>query len=201
MNMNIAKGVGPYPRPWPKDNRFDEKLLTNGDTRNVIDKYRYWTEQAIIADLDRNGVSLEIAIENIERDFNMGTIVRSANAFGVRHIHVIGRRQWNKRGAMKTDAYLHIHYYQTIDEFVTEMRRAGKQLVAVDIVKNAEPLSKVRMTENTVLIFGQEGPGLSEGILKASDGVGCIPQSGSTRSLNVGIAAGIAMYIWSTQTS
>lgn len=200
MNMNIAKGVGPYPRPWPKDNRFDEKLLTNGDTRNVIDKYRYWTEQAIIADLDQNGVSLEIAIENIERDFNMGTIVRSANAFGVRHVHVVGRKQWNKRGAMKTDTYLHIHYYQNTDEFVTEMRRAGKQLVAVDIVTSAEPLPSVRMTKDTVLVFGQEGPGLSTAMIEASDAVGYIPQHGSTRSLNVGVAAGIAMYIWASTT-
>ncbi len=197
--MNTRIGIGPHPKPWPTDERYDPELLEKGDARNVIDKYRYWTESAIIDNLDANGSSLEIAIENLERDFNMGTIVRNANAFGVRHIHVIGRRQWNKRGAMKTDTYLHIHYYPDASSFIAAMKRQRKQVIAVDIVDDAVPLEQITMSHQAVLVFGQEGPGLSHEMLSAADAVGMVSQRGSTRSMNVGVAAGIAMYIWTSQ--
>lgn len=149
--------------------------------------------------LDARGVSLEIAVENLERDYNMGTIVRSANAFGVRHVHVIGRRQWNKRGAMMTDKYLYVHYYETSDEFATAMKNAGKKLVAVENNVASVPFRSVPLPENTVLIFGSEGAGISEKLLSCASTVAHIEQLGSTRSLNVGVAAGIAMYEWQRQ--
>lgn len=158
------------------------------------------SHEAIVTALDARGVSLEIAVENLERDYNMGTIVRSANAFGVRHVHVIGRRQWNKRGAMMTDKYLHIHYYETSDGFAAVMKNAGKKLVAVENNVASVPLRSVPLPENTVLIFGSEGAGISEELLSCAGTVAHIEQLGSTRSLNVGVAAGIAMYEWSQQT-
>lgn len=169
------------------------------DTRNVLDEFKGKTHEDIVAALDGRGVSLEIAIENLERDFNMGTIVRSANAFGIRHVHVVGRRQWNKRGAMMTDKYLHVHYYETSDDFVNAMKKQGKELVAVENNVASLSLSETKLTEYVVFIFGSEGSGISSELLSKADTVIHIEQLGSTRSLNVGVAAGIAMYEWRRQ--
>lgn len=166
------------------------------DTRNVLDEFKGIQHDDIVAALDARGVSLEIAIENLERDYNMGTIVRSANAFGVRHIHIIGRRQWNKRGAMMTDKYLNIHYCESPDEFVAEMKKTGKKIVAIENNITSAPLGTTKLPENVVLNFGSEGSGISDELLSKSDKVIHIEQLGSTRSLNVGVAAGIAMYEW-----
>ena len=164
------------------------------DTRNVIDKYKGHSMEEIVADLDANGAELEIAIDNVERDFNMGTIVRSANAFGVRHVHVIGRRQWNKRGAMMTDKYLHVQYHENVAAFTETVK--GKTIVAVDNVTGSEPLSSVKLPREAVLVFGAEGPGIRPEVLAIADQIVAIEQFGSTRSLNVGVAAGVAMYAW-----
>ena len=167
------------------------------DPRNVTDEYKGKPLEDIIGDLDDRGVSLEIAIDNVERDFNMGTIVRSANAFGVRHVHIIGRRQWNKRGAMMTDKYLHVHYYTDTHEFLQAI--AGKVLLAVDNVAGSVPLHTTTLPRNAVLLFGAEGPGIRPELLEQADTVVAIEQFGSTRSLNVGVAAGIVMYAWLQQ--
>lgn len=151
----------------------------------------------IIADLDSHGSLLEIALDNVTHDFNMGTIIRSANAFGVRRVHIIGRRQWNKRGAMMTDKYLHVYYYDTVDELMKAM--VGKELIAVDNVTDAVPLANNALPLNTVLLFGAEGPGIRKELLERSERIIQIQQYGSTRSLNVGVAAGIAMYEWTRQ--
>lgn len=169
------------------------------DTRNVIDTYRNQTVEAIKADLDASRSELEIAIENLTRDFNMGTIVRTANAFNVKKIHIIGRRQWNKRGAMVTDAYMHIVYHATIDDFIEKVKSDGRTIVAMDIVPGAQKLSEYALPLKSVLLFGAEGPGISDELLAASDAVVHIEQFGSTRSINVGVAAGIAMYAWVQQ--
>lgn len=169
------------------------------DTRNVIDKYRNQSVEAIIDDLDTSRSELEIAIENLERDFNMGTIVRNANAFNVRKVHVIGRKQWNKRGAMKTDAYLHIVYYKTVTEFIKAMHASQKQVIAIDIVEGSQDLHTTTLPKNAVLVFGAEGPGISDELLTAASQVVNIEQFGSTRSVNVGVASGIAMYAWMQQ--
>lgn len=166
------------------------------DPRNLTDELKSRTETEIIEILDKNGVDLHIAIENLDRDFNMGTIVRSANAFGVRHVHVIGRRQWNKRGAMATDKYLHVHYHQTVDEFVLAMSQERRRIVAVDNVDGSVGLSLVEKNQNAVLVFGAEGPGISDELLGIADSIVAIEQNGSTRSVNVGVAAGIAIYTW-----
>ena len=169
------------------------------DTRNVIDKYRHKSVDAIKADLDTSRSDLEIAVENLERDFNMGTIVRNANAFNVRKVHIIGRKQWNKRGAMKTDVYLDLVYYQTPEAFFDAMQQRGKEVIAVDIVDGAVPLGSTSLPKNAVLVFGAEGPGLSEQMLTGAKAVVHIEQFGSTRSVNVGVASGIAMYAWMQQ--
>ncbi len=167
------------------------------DTRNVINIYKGLPLEEIVADLDAKGTGLEVAIENLERDFNMGTIVRTANAFGVRTLHVIGRRQWNKRGAMVTDKYLHVLYHSSVNEFLSALE--GRRLIAFDNVPGSEPLAAVELPKDAVLLFGAEGPGLTEEILQKATKIVAIEQFGSTRSINVGVAAGIAMYAWLQQ--
>lgn len=202
--MNEAEkaiGTGPYQGQWPDDHRLDSQLLEKGDKRNVIDKYRYWTVEAIKADLDAHRTPLEIAVENVSRDFNMGTIIRNANAFNVARVHIIGSKQWNKRGAMRTDTYMHIDYHADVAAFVDTMRQRGKTIVGVDIIPGAIPLHTATLPDQSVLVFGAEGPGLSEELIAQADSVVMIEQSGSTRSVNVGVASGIAMYAWSHRHS
>lgn len=170
--------------------------MNSNDTRNVTDEFKGESIEDIVAELDGRGTELEIAIENTERDFNMGTIVRSANAFGVRNIHVIGRRQWNKRGAMATDKYLHVHYYGTVTEFTEAMKARKKAIIAIDNIEGSVPLTDATLPQDAVLVFGQEGPGISDELARVAEKIVAIEQFGSTRSINVGVAAGIAMYTW-----
>lgn len=187
-------GVGPHPKPWPHDPRFDPELLEQGDRRNVEDKYRYWTVEAIKADLDQARFDVHIAIENWQHDMNIGTIVRNANAFNVAAVHIIGRRHWNKRGAMVTDRYLDVFYHPTVDEFVLAM--GDRRIIAIDNQAGSMSLMKADLPTNSVLVFGGEGPGLSVEMIAASERMIAIEQYGSTRSVNVGVASGIILYEW-----
>lgn len=174
--------------------KIDPQLVADGDTRNVVDKYRNWTVEAIKTDLDKTRISLHIAIENWQHDFNIGTIVRSANAFNVEAVHIIGKRHWNRRGAMVTDRYLHIFHHPTVEAFQEAVK--GRSIIAVDNLPGAQPLSTTELPRNSVLVFGGEGPGLSEKMQQAAEKMVMIEQFGSTRSVNVGVAAGIVMYAW-----
>lgn len=194
-------GVGPHRKPWPKGSQFDAELLRVGDRRNVLDKYRYWTVEAIKADLDKERLPLEIAIENFQHDFNIGTIVRTANAFNVSAVHIIGKRHWNRRGAMVTDAYMHIFHHENVKDFYKEVKMRKKSIIAIDIIEGAESIANTALHENAVLVFGGEGPGISQEMLALAEKVVMIDQLGSTRSVNVGVAAGISMYMWLLQHS
>lgn len=195
----IQIGVGPHSQPFPDGPQYDLDLLTNGDRRNVEDKYRYWTVEAIKADLDTTRVDLHVAIENWQHDMNIGTIVRNANAFNVAAVHIIGKRHWNKRGAMVTDRYLNIYQHQTVDDFVKAV--GDRHIIAVDNLNGATPLSSATLPRKAVLVFGGEGPGLSAEMIAASEQMVMIEQFGSTRSVNVGVAAGIVMYAWMQQNA
>lgn len=193
-NDDQIVGVPPHPHPWPDDPRLDPELLANGDRRNVADQYRYWSVEAIKTDLGMKSYPLHIAIENWQHDSNIGTIVRTANAFNIQCVHIIGRRQWNRRGAMVTDRYLSIKHHQTIEEFLESI--GDRVVIAIDNVQGAVPVSSAKLPERSVLVFGGEGPGVSQEMLAASKLTVMIEQFGSTRSLNVGVAAGIVMYQW-----
>ncbi len=194
-----AVGVGPHPQPWPTDARFDPELLENGDTRNVVDQYRYWTMEAIVSDLDSKRHSFEVAIENWQHDLNIGTIVRTANAFLAARVHIVGKKRWNKRGAMVTDRYQHVVHHRTIEEFTNSVRESGKRVVGIDNLPGSVSITESKLQADTVFVFGQEGPGLSAAMREASDELLFIPQFGSTRSINAGVASGIAMYEWISQ--
>ena len=189
-------GVGPHPEPWPVDPRFDPELLANGDRRNVVDRYRYWTLEAIVADLDVRRHPFHVAIENWEHDFNIGTVVRNANAFLAAEVHIVGRRRWNRRGAMVTDRYQHVRHHATIDDLAAWCAERDLPLIGIDNLPDSTPIETTELPEACVLLFGQEGPGLSDAARAAADRTCSIDQFGSTRSINAGVASGIAMHAW-----
>ncbi|MDG2300344.1 MAG: RNA methyltransferase [Acidimicrobiales bacterium] len=191
--------VGPHPKPWPVDSRLDPELLLNGDTRNVVDRYRYWKREAIVADLDGLRYPFHVAIENWEHDFNIGTVVRNANAFMAKAVHIVGKRRWNRRGAMVTDRYQHVHHHKTAEDFATWAESENLSILGVDNIENAVPIETTTLPEHSVLVFGQEGPGLSKEMISACEMILEITQYGSTRSINAGVASGIAMYEWLSQ--
>jgi len=192
-------GVGPWPGEWPTGEQYDASLLSEGDRRNVVDRYRYWTMEAIVADLDSRRHDFHVAIENWQHDFNIGTIVRSANAFLAREVHIVGNRRWNRRGAMVTDRYQHVHHHPTVAELAARMHEQGVVLLGIDNLPGSMPLETMRLPRNVCLLFGQEGPGLSDEARAACDGTFSIAQFGSTRSINASAAAAIAMHTWVVQ--
>jgi tRNA G18 (ribose-2'-O)-methylase SpoU len=194
-----AVGVGPWSGPWPDDARYDPELLAHGDRRNVVDRYRYWTVEAIVADLDRRRHPFHVAIENFGHDLNIGTVVRTANAFLAAEVHVVGRRRWNRRGAMVTDRYQHLRHHADVASLLEHADGAGLAVVAVDNGPGAVPIETTDLPERALLLFGQEGPGLTPEARAAAARTVSIAQFGSTRSINAGVAAGIAMHAWIRQ--
>jgi len=192
-------GVGPWLGPVPDDPRLDPGLLRDGDRRNVVDRYRYWSMAAIVADLDLRRHPFHVAIENFAHDLNIGTVVRTANAFLAAEVHIVGRRRWNRRGAMVTDRYQHVRYHADAAALALWADEAGLPVVAIDNLPGAVPLETAELPRECVLLFGQEGGGLSE-LARSSAAVVCsIAQYGSTRSINAGVASGIAMHAWIRQ--
>jgi tRNA G18 (ribose-2'-O)-methylase SpoU len=196
---SLSVGVGPWEGPWPDDARLDPELLRDGDRRNVLDRYRYWTVEAIVAELDSRRHRLQVAIENWQHDLNIGSIVRTANAFNVATVHIVGKRRWNRRGAMVTDRYVHIEHHPTVDDLVAWADEAGLPLVGIDNLPSAEPIEAAALPEAVILLFGQEGPGLTDAALAACSRHVSISQFGSTRSINAAAAAAIAMHAWVRQ--
>jgi tRNA G18 (ribose-2'-O)-methylase SpoU len=189
-------GVGPHPQPWPDDPRLDPELLAHGDRRNVVDRYRYWSVEAIVADLDARRHPFHVAVENWHHDLNIGTVVRNANAFGAAAVHIVGNRRWNRRGAMVTDRYQRIEHHPTTNDLVACARAADLAVIGVDNLPGSVPIETVDLPRRCVLVFGQEGPGLSAAGRAAADLVCSITMFGSTRSINAGVASGIAMHTW-----
>lgn len=194
-----TQGVGPWQGPWPEGEQFDPELLEKGDSRNVADHYRYWRMDAIVADLDTKRHPFHVAIENWQHDLNIGSIVRSANAFLADTVHIVGRRRWNRRGAMVTDRYQHVVHHEDVEHFIQWAKAESIPVIAIDNVERSRPLETTPLPERCVFFFGQEGPGLSPEALEASDQVLDIAQFGSTRSINASAAAAIVMHQWVMQ--
>lgn len=198
-----AVGVGPWlserGAPLPDDARYDPELLADGDRRNVVDAYRYWTREAVVADLDTRRHAFHVAIENWAHDANIGTVVRTANAFLAAEVHIVGRRRWNRRGAMVTDRYQHLRHHATVDDLTAWARAEGLAVVAVDNTPGSVSLERTALPRRCVLVFGQEGPGVSDETQGSADLTVSIAQFGSTRSINAGVAAGIVMHTWVAQ--
>lgn len=210
--MQAEIGVGPWQGPWPTtsdgqpDPRYDVELLADGDRRNVVDTYRYWRHEAIVADLDTRRHDFHVAIENWGHDFNIGSVVRTANAMGAKAFHIIGKRRWNRRGAMVTDRYQHEFHHPDATAFEL-WARSGVDLpgaepgepipvIGIDNIPGSKPIETYPMPRRCVLVFGQEGPGLTDEMAAACQDVLHIEQFGSTRSINAGAAAAVAMHQW-----
>jgi tRNA G18 (ribose-2'-O)-methylase SpoU len=189
-------GVGPWRGDWPVGDHFDPELLTSGDRRNVVDRYRYWKREAVVADLDTRRHDFHVAIENWQHDFNIGTVVRNANAFLAAEVHIVGLRRWNRRGAMVTDRYQHVRHHPTIGEFVDWAAAHDLPVIGIDNLPGSKPMETTVLPRRCILLFGQEGPGLSAAARAACSQLFSIAQYGSTRSINAGVASGIAMHAW-----
>jgi tRNA G18 (ribose-2'-O)-methylase SpoU len=189
-------GVGPWVGEWPTGEQYDAQLLAEGDRRNVVDRYRYWSVAAIVADLDTRRHDFHVAIENWQHDFNIGTIVRSANAFLAAEVHIVGNRRWNRRGAMVTDRYQHVRHHAHAEELAAYLHERDTALLGIDNLPGSRHLETMALPRRVCFLFGQEGPGLSEGAREVCDGTFSIAQFGSTRSINASAAAAIAMHSW-----
>ncbi|HZI97169.1 MAG TPA: TrmH family RNA methyltransferase [Actinomycetales bacterium] len=189
-------GVGPWVGPWPDDDRYDPELLAHGDRRNVVDAYRYWRVEAVVADLDTRRHPVHVAIENFSHDLNIGSVVRTANAMNAASVHVVGRRRWNRRGAMVTDRYLRVQHHPDADSLGSFCASEGLALVGIDNLPGAVELETADLPRDVVLLFGQETTGLSEEARERCGQVLSIAQFGSTRSINAGAAAAIALHAW-----
>ena len=194
-----TNGVGPWKDPLPTEPFYDPVLLVKGDSRNVVDRYRYWTMEAIVADLDLTRHPFHVAIENWQHDMNIGSIVRSANAFGADTVHIIGRKRWNKRGAMVTDRYQHVMYHPDVSSFALWAADASLPVIAIDNVPGSVIIETFEFAPACILLFGQEGPGLSDEAIACATAIVEISQFGSTRSLNASAAAAVAMHSWVLQ--
>jgi len=189
-------GVGPHPLPWPDDPRLDPELLAHGDRRNVVDRYRYWRVDAVVADLDPRRHPFHVAIENWQHDMNIGTVVRTANAFLAAEVHIVGNRRWNRRGAMVTDRYQHVRHHPGVDDLADWARAEQLPLVGIDNLPGCVPLETYALPQRCILVLGQEGPGLSPAMAAACEAVCSIVMFGSTRSVNASVAAALAMHTW-----
>ena len=189
-------GVGPWAGPWPAGEHWDPELLEHGDRRNVVDRYRYWRLEAIVADLDTRRHDFHVAIENWQHDFNIGTVVRTANAFLAAEVHIVGNRRWNRRGAMVTDRYQHVRHHASVADLAAYLHAQDVVLLGIDNLPGSAHLETMQVPRRVCFLFGQEGPGLSESARESVDGTFSIAQFGSTRSINASAAAAIAMHTW-----
>lgn len=196
MDSDASPGVGPWSGPWPAGSRWDPELLEHGDRRNVVDRYRYWSLEAIVDDLDTRRHPFHVAIENFGHDFNIGSVVRTANAFLAAEVHIVGRRRWNRRGAMVTDRYQHVRHHESVGDLAGWCGERGLALVGIDNLPGSTPLETADLPRACVLLFGQEGDGLTPQAQEACASILSIAQFGSTRSINAGAAAAIAMHAW-----
>ena len=178
------------------DPRLDPELLADGDTRNVVDRYRYWRHEAIVADLDARRHPFHVAIENWQHDLNIGSVVRNANAFLAAEVHIVGNRRWNRRGAMVTDRYQHVRHHPTLGDLAAYADEHELPVLGIDNLPGSEPIDAYPLPERCLLLFGQEGPGLSDGARALASAVLHIRQFGSTRSINAAAASAIAMHEW-----
>lgn len=192
-------GVGPHPKPWPTNPHFDPDLLEHGDRRNVLNKYRYWSVAAIVAELDKTRSAFHVAIENWQHDLNIGSIVRTANAFNAAGVHIIGKKDWNRRGAMVTDKYLHVYHHPDVNTFMIWAQDHNLPILAIDNIEGSISLETAKLPKDCIFLFGQEGPGLSDEAKDCASTLLSIQQHGSTRSMNASAAGAIVMFAWGLQ--
>jgi tRNA G18 (ribose-2'-O)-methylase SpoU len=167
------------------------------DHRNVIDVYKYWTVEAIKGNLDTKRHNFSVLISNQFKDFNIGTVIRNANAFLAREVIVFGRRQYDRRGAVGTYLYENLKFVK----FVEELDLKDCCVIGFDTGDDAVPVETFQWPKDkhVVMVFGQEDVGLVPELRNLCEKILYIKQYGSVRSLNVGCASSIAMYDYCTK--
>lgn len=159
-----------------------------------MDVYKYWSTEAILADLDTKRHNFSVLCANVHGDFNIGTVIRNANAFLAQEVMLYGRRKWDRRSAVGTHNYTHFKHVRDIDA-LAEIK-SGSYVIGVDNIEDAEPIdfADIPMDKHVVFAFGEEQVGLPREMIDICDKLVYIRQFGSVRSLNVGTASGIVMY-------
>lgn len=166
------------------------------ETRNVIDHYHYWKHDAIVADLDSRRHPFQVLCSNLYNDFNIATVIRNANAFLASKVILYGNKRYDRRGTVGTHRYTHFQHCPneiSLREYLAA--QSFDRIVGIDNVDNATPISDYDWGNgNVLLVLGQEQVGIPDELVALCDDMIYIPQYGSVRSLNVGVASGIAMY-------
>lgn len=167
------------------------------DKRNIVDKYKYWNHDAIIADLDLSRNNFSVLCTNIIGDFNIGTVIRNANAFLASEVIIYGSRRYDRRGTVGTHLYTKFKHVRIgSEEEIKKLKKNGVTIIGVDNIPRAKTIENYdwQLDSHIILVFGEESCGISDEVKEMCDDFVYITQYGSVRSLNVGTASGIAMY-------
>lgn len=164
------------------------------DKRNVLDKFKGWTEDLIRDEISKEVFPYAVLMENLIGDFNIGTVIRSANALGASKVYYTGNRKWDRRGAVGAHNYTMVEYVEDIS-----VLRNDYSLIGLENCEGSNDMRKFKWPKKSLMIVGEEGRGLSDGILELCDHVVSIPQFGSVRSFNAATASSIAMYDYVTK--
>ena len=166
---------------------------------NVIDEYKPMMLDEIKFDLSLKRAPFTSVFINATHDFNKSVGVRNHNAFAGKDIWFVGRKQWDKRGAVGTYHYEDIHYADCWDTFL--LHKPDGPIICVDNQQgyNHKHLGSFDLPKNSIFVYGEERVGIPLEILDSADYTLSIPQFGSVRSLNVSVASGIIMYEYRRQ--
>jgi tRNA G18 (ribose-2'-O)-methylase SpoU len=172
------------------------------DTRNIIDYYHYWNNEAILTDLDTKRHNFSILCSNIGYDFNLSSVVRNSNAFLAKEVIIYGRKKYDRRGAVGTHNYTHFKHVKETDN-LDEVFSEFNLVVGIDNINTAKPIENFKWDSNikTLICFGQEQIGLPQEVIQRCHHLLYIKQYGSVRSLNVGCASAIVMYDYCNKVS
>ena len=171
------------------------------ETRNIIDYYHYWDNEAIKADLDDKRHNFSILCCNVVGDFNLSTIIRNSNAFLAKEVIIYGKKRYDRRGAVGTQNYTNFKYVKIIEDLKEVLHDEKYHVVGIDNIGDCKNIEKYTWPKDkhVLMIFGEEQIGIPKDVLSLCDDILYINQYGSVRSLNVGSASAIAMFSYCSQ--
>ena len=167
--------------------------------RNVIDKYKNWPTETIKKDLQKTAHRFAVCMEHWQGDFNISTLIRNSNAFNVERVFYIGKKRFDRRGAVGTHHYVDLVFLDGDYSKLVELKNTYSFVEIDNNLSNTQKLSKFdwnKLKKPPLFFFGEEGIGLTPEILNLSDYTIEIAQHGSVRSLNAGTSSGIVMYAY-----
>lgn len=159
---------------------------------NVADHFKDKTAEEIKQTLQATANPFAVCFEHVIGDFNMGTGIRNANAFNAKEVFYVGTKKWDRRSAVGVHNYTEVQWISDIEDF--KKLKDRYVIVGIDNVPGSVPISTYSFPENTLMVFGEEGAGLTPEMQSLCKDIVYIEMFGSVRSLNCGTASGIAMY-------